>query len=53
MAASRANCQHEIDLRAVADMLDAGGYKLVAKVPYASSSVSGDFMLWESEGSSS
>ncbi len=48
---SQSACQHNIDLRAVYDMVSSGGYQLIARIPYRTTSFSSSYMLWARMGS--
>ena len=47
---SRTKCQQNADLRAVNDIISAGGYELIARIPYKTTAFSSDFLLWKREG---
>jgi hypothetical protein len=47
---SRSKCQQNADLRAVNDIINAGGYELIARIPYKTTAFRSNFLLWRREG---
>jgi hypothetical protein len=47
---TQARCVHNIDLRVLYQIISDGGYRLVARIPYRTTSFKSDYMLWVREG---
>ena len=48
---TQSQCLHYIDLRVLTDIISDGGYRLIARIPYGTTSFKSDYMLWMREGS--
>jgi hypothetical protein len=44
------SCPHYADLRMLGDLLNYGGYQLIARVPYRTTAYHSAYMLWVREG---
>jgi hypothetical protein len=47
---TQAQCLHNIDLRVLYRIISDGGYRLIARIPYRTTSFQSDYMLWAREG---
>jgi len=47
---TQSQCLHYIDLRALYSIISDGGYRLIARIPYRTTSFKSDYMLWMREG---
>jgi hypothetical protein len=47
---TQAQCVHNIDLRVLYQIISDGGYRLIARIPYRTTSFKSDYMLWAREG---
>ena len=47
---TQAQCVHNIDLRVLYQIISDGGYRLIARIPYRTTSFNSDYMLWAREG---
>ncbi len=47
---TRDQCLHNVDLKALADILTSGGYELVTKIPYKTTSFASTYMIWARQG---
>jgi hypothetical protein len=47
---TQSKCLHYIELRVLYDIITDGGYKLIARIPYRTTSFKSDYMLWVREG---
>jgi hypothetical protein len=47
---TQAQCVHNIDLRVLYQIISNGGYRLIARIPYRTTSFNSDYMLWAREG---
>jgi len=47
---TQAQCLHNIDLRVLYRIISDGGYRLIARIPYRTTSFRSDYMLWAREG---
>ena len=43
-------CLHYIDLRIMSEIISNGGYRLIARIPYRTTSFHSAYMLWAREG---
>ena len=41
---------HNIDLHVLYQIISDGGYRLIARIPYQTTSFKSDYMLWAREG---
>src|SRR5262249_53613160 len=48
--ATQAQCVHDIDLRVLSQIISDGGYRLIARIPYQTTSFKSDYMLWARAG---
>jgi hypothetical protein len=48
---AQAQCLHNIDLHVLYEMISDGGYRLVARIPYRTTSFNSAYLLWAREGS--
>jgi hypothetical protein len=46
---TQSHCLHTIDLRVLYNIISDGGYRLVARIPYQTTSFHSDYMLWMRE----
>jgi hypothetical protein len=47
---TRAKCLHYMDLRILDEVISNGGYRLIARIPYKTTSFHSDYMIWVREG---
>ena len=47
---TQAKCVHNMDLRVLYQIISDGGYRLIARIPYQTTSFKSDYMLWAREG---
>jgi hypothetical protein len=47
---TQAQCVHNMDLRVLSQIISDGGYRLIARIPYQTTSFKSDYMLWVREG---
>ena len=47
---TQSQCLHYVDLRALYNIISDGGYRLIARVPYRTTSFKSDYMLWMRQG---
>ena len=47
---TQSQCLHYIDLHALYTIISDGGYRLIARIPYQTTSFKSDYMLWMREG---
>jgi hypothetical protein len=47
---TQAQCVHNIDLHVLYQIISDGGYRLIARIPYQTTSFKSDYMLWAREG---
>jgi hypothetical protein len=47
---TQAQCLHNIDIRVLYQIISDGGYRLIARIPYRTTSFKSDYMLWAREG---
>jgi hypothetical protein len=48
---TQAKCLHNMDIRVLSELISDGGYRLIAKIPYKTTSFNSYYMLWAREGS--
>jgi hypothetical protein len=48
---TQSECLHYIDLRVLDNIISDGGYRLIARIPYWTTSFKSEYMLWAREGS--
>jgi hypothetical protein len=47
---TQSHCLHNIELRVLYDIISDGGYRLIARIPYRTTSFRSDYLLWAREG---
>jgi hypothetical protein len=47
---TRSQCIHYVDLKVLYNIINDGGYHLIARIPYGTTSFKGAYMLWAREG---
>jgi hypothetical protein len=47
---TRSQCIHYIDIRVLYSIISDGGYRLIARIPYRTTSFKSDYMLWVRQG---
>ncbi len=45
----QATCLHNLDLKVVSDLLSDGGYKMIARIPYKTTSFQSAYVIWARE----
>jgi len=48
---TQAQCVHNMDLSVLSEIISDGGYRLIARIPYRTTSFKSYYMLWAREGS--
>ena len=53
LRASQPQCLHNLDLKVLADIISDGGYQLVARIPYRTTSFRSAFLIYARTGAGS
>jgi hypothetical protein len=48
---TQSQCIHNMDLRVLSEVISNGGYRLIARIPYRTTSFNSYYMLWARKGS--